>query len=223
MDHSTSDTKRDILAALKRHGTMTVDELVEHFELSKTAMRAHLLRLEDDDMIERHEIESHGPGRPPLAYRVSERGGEAFGSADSAVLTRLLEYLGREGAMDFVQGFFEELWSERLAEFQERLNAGDRGPSCMEVRLEVLEALLSHHEFMPVIETRPAEGSAESITVRECNCPFPAAVRATRIPCQLETKFLAEALGAKNRRATFASKRNETCHFDFVVDPAAAS
>lgn len=218
MDSCVSGIKLDILGALKRHATMTIDELVERFELSKTAMRAHLLRLEEDDMIERYEMQTGGPGRPPLAYRVTERGGEMFATADTAILTRLLEYLGREGAMHLVQGFFEELWSERLVEFQDGLHAEELSSISFEQRLDMLEKLLSAHEFMPVVETRRSEDGAARVTVRECNCPFPAAVRATRIPCQLEMKFLAEVLGAQPLRTSFASKRNETCLFDFEVE-----
>jgi predicted ArsR family transcriptional regulator len=215
MQTTVSDIKFDILVALKRQGTMTIDELVEFCALSKTAVRAHLLRLEDDEMIERQQIPSDGPGRPPLAYGVTERGGEAFGSADSAVLTRLLDYLGREEAMHLVRGFFAELWSERLAECRDRLNTEELGAAPLQERLEVLEELLSEHDFMPVVDTRAGEDGAARVTVRECNCPFPAAVRATRIPCQLEAEFLAEVLGAQLQRTSFASKRSETCLFEF--------
>jgi predicted ArsR family transcriptional regulator len=223
METTVSDIKLDILRALKRRGTMTVDELVEHFELSKTAIRAHLLRLEDDEMIERHQVPSNGPGRPPLAYRVTECGAEVFGSADSAVLTRLLDYLEREEAMHLVQGFFEELWSDRLAEYRHMLNAEENGSASLQDRLEVLEELLSTHDFMPVVDTRTGEDGAARVTVRECNCPFPAAVRATRSPCRLEAKFLAEVLGAQIQRTSFASKRSETCLFEFEVAAAEES
>ena len=220
MNSGLSDTKRDILETLKRRGMMTIDEIVDCFDLSKTAVRAHLVALEDDGMLAGEKAPSEGRGRPPMAYRVTDKGAATFATDDTILLTRLLDFLGRRGAGELIEAFFDELWSERLEEVRATLNTKTLDSAPRQQRLEVLEQLLATHDFMPEIQTQTCSDGDTTITVRECNCPFPAAVRATRLPCQLETEFLAEVLGATVTRASFASKRSETCQFDFTVDGA---
>lgn len=117
-----------------------------------------------------------------------------------------------------IDEFFDELWSERLEEVRAALDTESLDSASREERIEVLEELLSLHDFMPEVEAQTCSNGATKITVRECNCPFPAAVRATRKPCQRETEFLAEVLGSRPIRTSFASNRSETCVFDFLAD-----
>lgn len=213
-----SEARYQILELLKRKGVMTVDQFAKEFELSRTAMRAHLLRLEEQHLIERAAPEADGPGRPPLAFRVTDRGGAVLPSDDTAVLTRLLAFLEREGSAELVRSFFSELWDERLNEYAQQLGGDDAEEFTLDRRLAALERVLELHNFMPLLEvTSSPDGERVQVLVQECNCPLPAAVRATHIPCQLESAFLGEVLGTGPVRVVIASSARQPCRFEFEL------
>lgn len=196
---------------------MSIDDLASSLGLSKTAARAHLLRLEKRGLIARVEAEPVGPGRPRARFVLTRRGGETFPTADAAVLERLLTFLDRHGHRDLIVEFFTEFWSERRASLLRSLRVSSFGESRLDERLEGLEMLLERSEFMPRIERRSRAGQ-ELVVVHECSCPLPAAVRATRIPCQLETQFLTEVVGGAPVATRIATHRAETCRFELRIE-----
>lgn len=217
----TEAPRSAILERIRRRGPTSIDELAASLGLSKTAARAHVLRLEKRGLIARVEAEPVGPGRPRARFALTQRGGETFPNADAAVLERLLTFLERQGRRDLIVEFFTEYWSERRASLLRSLRVSSFGASRLDQRLEALETLLAHSEFMPRIERRSRAGR-KLVVVHECNCPLPAAVRATRIPCQLETQFLAEVVGGTPVATSIAAHRGETCRFELRVEPGDA-
>lgn len=224
-----SDARRQILGDIKRRGTMTVDQIVDAMAMSKTAVRAHLQRLESLGLVLRTQTKQPGRGRPCLAYRVSDDGAALFPSSDAAVLTELLRFLQDQGHTQTLQTFFDGLWAHRRTEFASALaeHAGSDAPT-MQHRLTVLREVLERHHFMPRVpdvapppiasERRPdGRRRTPGLTVQVCHCPFPATVRATRLPCRLETAFMAEALGRPATVTTMSESRPE-CTFTFAPD-----
>jgi predicted ArsR family transcriptional regulator len=142
-----------------------------------------------------------------------------FPSADEALLSRLLGFLDKNDSGKLVTAFFEELWTERMTELLDTLGVPSLEAASLDERLVALEACLADKDFMPVIDRRPCVDGSQLVTIRECNCPYPAAARASRSPCEREIEFLVSALGARPRSLSIASSRKETCTFEFVVGP----
>lgn len=209
-----SAPRRALLELVKRGGAVTLDQAVEALELSKTAVRGHLLRLEELGLIERIAVSADGPGRPPLAYRISDQGQSLFPTSDSAVLTALLGFLVESGAEALLETFFAGLWAVRREEYELELARGDG--EALPDRLRALNAVLERSHFMPHISV----GSGHGVTVRECHCPFPAAVRATRLPCRMEARFLADVVGAEAQSVRYAAPGEPTCVYQFGEPPA---
>lgn len=218
---SLSESRWSILFELRRHDELTIDELAESTGRSKTATRAHLVRMERDGLASRVSREAAGPGRPPVAFRLTDDGAALFPSDDDAVLARLIRFLDENGARDLVDAFFTEVWAERTSDLLDTLGTTDLGSASLDARLEALETTLTDRNFMPVIDREPRPDGSEIVSLRECNCPLPAAARASRIPCRLEVNFLARVLGARPQSVSIASRRRDSCRFEFVVDPAA--
>jgi hypothetical protein len=130
-----------------------------------------------------------GPGRPPVRFQLTTEGGARFPTLDAELLQRLLTFLNESGQHQLIVQFFQTIWSERRAALLNRLHTDDFATVDLPLRLEALRELLAESRFMPQIERAPTSEST-CVLVRECNCPLPAAVRATRIPCRLETEFL---------------------------------
>lgn len=214
--------RAQLLDAIKRGGTVSVDALVGQGDLSKTAVRAHLVTLEELGFIERAEVAGARVGRPPLAFRVTERARPLFPSIDAGLLTKLLRLLGERGHQDVINAFFEDIWAERRREYARELAARFGADPTLSERLEVLEAVLNRGHFMPRIEICDADeaGRRRCVVITECNCPFDAAVRATRVPCVLEQELLSKVVGGPPTAAKLATSVSSQCVFTFDVGHA---
>ncbi|TXD39763.1 helix-turn-helix domain-containing protein [Lujinxingia vulgaris] len=210
-----SDSRRVVLDVLRQHRATTIDALVEETGLSKTAVRAHLVRLERDGAVERTSLEHEGPGRPPVAFSLTEQGAALFPSSDAAMLSGLLKYLKGQGAGELVEGYFAEVWADRAMDVLEELQASDFRSSPLVERLRALEAVLTRSDFMPRIEREVDGSGTEHVRVCECNCPLPAAAQASRAPCRLEVQFLSEVIGARPSSVNICTRRREPCVFEF--------
>lgn len=208
LDYFSSDTKREILLLVKRKGSISIDDAHQATGLARTTLREHLGQLERDRVVAR-TTHRQGQGRPILLYHLTEEGHRLFPSRDGVLLRRLLAYLEEQGRQDLVRGFFEHFWEERQREFEFRLSAGPADNQAY--RLRILEDLLSEQGFMPEVET--SEGG---LTIRECNCPFPEAVKHTRIPCQLEARFFERIFEEEIGRVTYIPEGSPACTYEFV-------
>lgn len=213
-----SEPRAELLRLLRYEGPLSLDELAERMELSKTGTRTHALRLEDAGLIRRTHPQVERPGRPPVHFELTPAGADAFPQHESELLRRLLEFLLGRGERDTVEAFFAEVWQGRRARFERALD--EMPDRSLDARLRALERVLAEDGFMPRLS---AEGTGEGrrlVIVQECNCPLPTALRATRIPCELETRFLAEAVDGDTESVSLASSRADTCWFRMRVgDP----
>lgn len=207
------EPRAHILEIIKRDGPQNADQLAERLALSKTATRAHLVRLLDQGSIERLDAEATRPGRPTIRYALSAEGDALFPTSDADILTELIRFLmAKSDAAELVEQFFDGLWTRRREELHAALRAA--GPPYDDVQQrEALLALLETHGFMPTLDLAV---DRDALVLRACHCPFPAAVRATRIPCRLEAAFLSESLGRPLERAVWMDGDEErACAFHF--------
>jgi len=211
VDGLESQTRRKVLAAIKRAGVLTVAETMEAVDLSKTAVRAHLLRLEALGLVERTTAAASGRGRPALAFRATARSNNLFPTSDGAALTELLAFLHTKGQTSLVEAFFQTLWTRRKQEYSAELGRRSRARSPLKrTRLTVLHDVMERNAFMPDIED-----TARETRVTVSHCPFPSAVAATRQPCKLEAEFLSEVIGEPLRSVRYASGSETRCTFRF--------
>ena len=208
-----SDTKRDLLMLMKQQGTISLDDAEEATGLTRTTLREHLGQLERDGLVER-STKRQGRGRPSLRYDLTAEGERLFPSRDNVLLGRLLEFLQLEGKEKLIQTFFEQFWADRLQDVQYRFSK--LAPGDQEQRLEVLEQLLREQGFMP--EIRQDE---EGLVIRECNCPFPEAVKRTRLPCQLEAAFFEQLFDGRIGRVSYIPDGSPACTYEFPKEKAA--
>lgn len=206
-----SDSKRAILQLIKRRGDVSLDDAVAGTGLARTTLREHLAGLEHDGLVERSATR-RGRGRPRLLYRLTDAGDRLFPARDGVLLRELLGFLEHAGQSPLVEAFFTRFWEARLHEVELRLRtvAPDDGPG----RLAVLEQILKEQGFMPAIDA-----SAEEIVIRECNCPFPEAVKKTRLPCRLEARFFEQVLQRTARRVSYIPDGHAACTYAFARRP----
>ncbi len=206
-----SPSRMRIVRFIKRQGTVTVDETIEALELAETTIRQHFDRLQDKGLLESHSVPD-GPGRPTLRYRLTEAGKRLFPSQDAQQFGKVLEFLVQQGYPGLIDDFFRQMWRERKEELVGRLEAAEA--TTIEERLAVVEQFLAEEGFVPEIGVED-----DGVSIRECNCPFSEAVRATRLPCRLEAQFLEQALQRDLTRVEYMPDGHPACVYEFQIDP----
>ena len=207
-----SDTKRDLLMLMKQQGTISLDSAEAATQLTRTTLREHLSQLERDGFVERSTIR-RGRGRPSLRYALTPNSERLFPSQDNVLLGQLLSFLQQQGKDDSIRAFFEQFWAERLRDAEYRLNKLD--PADQQGRLEELEQLLMEQGFMPEINQ-----DENGFVIRECNCPFPEAVKQTRLPCRLEAAFFEQIFNTSVDRVAYIPDGSPACTYEFSTKDA---
>lgn len=208
--------KDKLLDLIKTQGQVSVDEATEQLALSKTTVRQHLLTMERQGLIER-QFRRLERGRPQLTYAISEEGARLYPSSDPKLLKELLIHLLKTGQENTVKTFFQQFWTNRRKQFESRL-AGEKDKST-ENRLRILTQILEEEGFMPKVECL----SSKHLAIRECNCPYSEAVKATTIPCKLEAEFIQAAVGQAATRVTYIPSGASACSYEFIAERRSGS
>lgn len=132
---------------------VTVAELTDHFGLNHNAIRQHLAKLRDAELVVEAVERSKGPGRPKLLYAVDPRVDSVWGvTGPYERLSLMLAEMVRTGDAPVEVG--------RRFGRRERLERGDDAVS-------ILVDQMAHHGFDPTVEVR---GGRVELTLR--SCPF---------------------------------------------------
>lgn len=204
-------SKKDLLELIKQKGTVSMDEAVTHTDLAKTTLREHFLQLERDGYIRRDYIRS-GPGRPSLQYQITSKGHRLFPSSESEMIRELLKFLKEKGEEQTIEQFFESFWKQRLKKARNRMDEASEND--LKSRLGKLMGFLEEEGFMPEYETNTEE---ETITIKECNCPFSEVVKESRLPCKLEAMFYRKLFNKNIERITYIADGDFACTYEIPV------
>lgn len=209
------EAKTRILDYIKTRGLVSIDQIQCEIGLAKTTVKQHLVALEEQGLVIKDMADSGGrsgsKGRPKLVYRLSQSAAVLFPSKEPELLRELLDHLIASGRNDLVESFFQSYWEKRGAKFKERLKRVGRGKADKNKSSAraVLMEMLAEDGFMPQVSVTDGKE-----TIRECNCPFPEAVKATQIPCRLEADFLRMALGQKSlERTSYMAHGASSCTY----------
>lgn len=208
--HFPAGTKGELLLLIKRRGEITLDDAEAATSLTRPTLRQHLGGLERDGLVTRSTRRGER-GRPALRYALSPSAETLFPSRDGHLLGRLLDYLLDRGEDALVHDFFERYWDERLRDVQDRLRHVPASDA--EGRLAALSDVLREQGFMPEVHRNGG------VTIRECNCPFPEAVKRTRLPCRLEATFYERLFDGPAQRVTYIPDGFAACTYEFGAPP----
>ena len=208
--HFPAGTKGELLLLMKRRGEISLDDAEAANGLTRPTLRQHLGGLERDGLVTRSTRRGER-GRPALRYALSPSAETLFPSRDGHLLGSLLDYLLDRDEDALVRDFFERYWDDRLRDVQDRLRHVPAGDA--DGFLAVLAEVLREQGFMP--EVRRNGG----VTIRECNCPFPEAVKRTRLPCRLEAEFFERLFDAPPERVTYIPDGAAACTYAFAGPP----
>ena len=192
----------EVLLELKRSGRLTARELGTRLGLSPNAVRHHLKELEAAGLIA-YVRQPHGVGAPVFAYHLSAAGEALFPQRYKETLTALLDHVvardGREAAVAFLAGYYDEL-ARRIAPELEGASPAER--------MAIVARVRNDDGYM-------AEGQATFCcgTLTEHHCAIRAVSERFPEVCAAEERFLAEVLGGKVERKLHLLGGDAACQY----------
>lgn len=206
------DSRRAILAALKRQGSATIARLADELQLTGEAVRQQLLQLQRDgwidSKIDRVAHERGRTGRPATVYSLTEAGDHLFPKSYDALGVAMLDAVTSELGPEAAQRMLARVCDDRVGQMAPAL----RGLPLAD-RVEALRSLYIFQD--PYMETERIDGGFRII---ERNCPFfNVAMRRPAI-CSVSVNALTRLLGVRVVREERFQNGDNRCVFRVYAD-----
>jgi len=202
----SESSDRSLLDLIRRHGPLTIQEMVEHLGVTPTAVRNRLTRLVSSGMVER-ESEQGGRGRPKHTYKASVEAHKKLGQnyADLAVV--LWDEMMRSVEDRKLRRIIFGRITDRLAEVYRAQVTGD----AWENRLVQLGTIL--HGRGIETEVTPGDGSMMPV-LKQHSCPYYELAQLDRAVCAMERKMFEKILGRGVRLSQCRLDGHRSCDFE---------
>ena len=175
-----TEGQQSVLAALKKRGPSTVDDVAAALAITISGARQQLTALVDEGLVSAQEIVEPRRGRPRLRYSLTERAEPLFPKAYGELANELLGYLS-PGAEDEL---FERRRDARIERARVRLH-GD-----LRLRVRELAKILDEDGYLAVSE----RVGKDAFRIIERNCAIFAVARRHPAACTSEIEFLQAVL-----------------------------
>ncbi len=197
-------TRRAILIAIKRNGTMSAQTLASQLGISVPAVRQQLGRLHEDGLVI-HEAQRSGRGRPTHRYVLAPAAEALFPKRYGDLTTELLGYLGGPESRE-VRSLFDRRRQRRLSGARARL-----GILPLEEQVAELTRILDEDGYLADVE-RLEDGGWR---ITEHNCAILTVATGFRQACSSELAFIREALpDARVERVAHLLDGSHVCAYE---------
>jgi predicted ArsR family transcriptional regulator len=194
-----------VLDLLRQHAGLNVQELTDRLEVTATAVRQRLDRLEEVELIERRK-ESVGRGRPQFRYHLTALG-MRYSSVSYADLATALWI----EVMDLPNPSLRSRILRRVARrMGESLVGNVTSESTLSDRLEAVAEELARRKVPALVSP---DGSGPMLQVLACPFPDLAIDSRNRQVCELEQEMLSEALGQSVELSCCRLDGHDHCEF----------
>jgi predicted ArsR family transcriptional regulator len=181
---------------------MTADELAEALGLTDNAVRAHLVTLERDGLVQPQGERRDGRvGKPATLYQISPEAEPLFSKAYLPLLTTLLAALGDRLSAEELGGLLTDVGSRLAAD------AG-RASGDLSQRVQAASNLLNQLGGLSAVEE--VEAGARYL-IRSRGCPVGVAVKERPEVCEAIVTLLSEMTEASVRSCCARSGRPSCC------------
>ena len=202
-------TRGQILVLLRR-ARRTVDELATALGLTDNAVRAHLVTLERDGLVQQHGVR-RTEYKPAQLYELTEGGEQLFPKAYGRMLHQLLDVLADELAADQ----FEAL-VRRAGRHLAWAYAGTPGSPAERVDRAV--AVLGELGGLAEVQRRPGQ-----LVIRGDRCPLAALLPGRPEVCRLAEALLAEVVGQPVVERCQREGEAPHCRFELEAEAGAGA
>lgn len=205
-----SETRQKILLNLKHKGSSTITELAFRLEMTREAVRQHLLQLEHDGWIEKHikRVTGTSGGRPSMYYSITSEGEHLFPKNYDSLTVEVMDTVAEQLGEDALHQILYTMTEARVREWEPRL----LGLS-IEKRVEALkEIYMAEDNFMDV------ENSGDRLSLIERNCPFFNVAKRRPLLCSVTVSMLTHLLGCRVVREERFQNGDGRCVFRVMLD-----
>ncbi|MEZ5345463.1 MAG: ArsR family transcriptional regulator [Pyrinomonadaceae bacterium] len=178
------DSTRGRVLKLLRRGVNTVDDLSKELNVTDNAVRAHLITLERDGLVERSGMEP-GFRKPHVSYEVTADAEQLFPKAYPALLNKFLEIVKQRVSLKEFEAILGEV---------ARSLAQGNFPSNEETKESRIERSIETLRSMGGASALVVEGDRAFIRCTT-SCPFDISVSEHPEVCSLAETLLSEVAG----------------------------
>lgn len=204
-----SQPQQDIVKLLRRHGSMTVEDLSRALGVTSVAIRHHLDVLEAEGLLS-SEVERRAAvqpstgrrGRPRRLFQLTEAADDLFPKNYSGLAQIILEHLESSGGSESVDEVFQARRRRLEADLRKRL---DGEP--LEKRVAALAELQDRSGYMADWEARE-DGS---FVLREHNCAICKVARRFPQVCSSELQLIENVTQAEVVREQHIGSGDSVC------------
>jgi predicted ArsR family transcriptional regulator len=183
-DRRFFESTRGRIATMLRRTSRTVEELARELDLTDNGVRAHLVTLERDGIVQqRGSMRSGNSGKPAYLYELTLDAEDLFAKAYEPVLRQLLDVLDERIGSEESESLLREVGS-RIAD---ELNVPADG---MRTRVQVAVGVLNELGGLAEFEERDG-----SFIIRGYGCPLTAVVQDHPEICRMAETLLSELIG----------------------------
>ena len=196
-----------ILAHLQRHGEATIKDLESVLGVTTTAVREHLANLQTQELVTTKLIR-RGPGRPRLAYSLTQKAHRMFPKAyDSLINTLLHEIIRREGSEN-LQTLLDAVGSRLANEYRDQISGEE-----ISERLTTLRTALESRGI-------PTEIQGTGDGFQMFACPYHDVAQEHPGVCMMEQRMLEEILGESIQIKSTIREGHHSCKFHVATSKA---
>ena len=202
-----SPSQRSVLAAVKRCGEATADELAAVLEISASAVRQHLSALRSAGLIASRQ-ERGQPGRPADRYHATELTEPLFVTTDRDLSIEILEHIAEEDP-ELVDRVFDRRRRRMVEDAKDQLSGKPT-----DEQITLLTELLDDQGYLADVE----KIDEDHYRVNLHNCAIWNVANQYRQACASELDYMRDLIpDAVVDRATHKTAGAHTCAYDISI------
>jgi len=198
---TNSPTRKKILLALKKNGSLSVDELSDEVKITPMGVRQHLLILEQKGAVE-YITRKHGVGRPGFLYRLTETADDLFPKSYQTFAIDILTELERLDG----KGKIDEIFRRRKEKISDEMMRLLSGKETVSERLRALTDLFEQEGFISELEENDA-----NFKLKQFNCPISKVALRFKEACKHDLQLFREIIGEGVSREQCLSDGDQAC------------
>ncbi len=201
--------QHQVLTLLQEHKLgLTIDDLVNRLEISRTAVNQHVVSLERDGFIKKCNQQKSTGGRPGWAYQITDEGINRLPKQYSWFSELLLDTLKEEFGSKRLESYVTKVAESLIPQLEKQLDG-----NTSEELIKQVAALLQSLGYQA--QTEPASSKKELPILSAHNCVYhDLAIKHPEV-CAFDVTLLEHLVKCKVDHQECMAKGGQTCRFIF--------
>lgn len=192
-----------LLDLLRKHGSLSVSQIIGAMDVTATAVRQRLVRLLARDEIQRQTVRT-SRGRPVHLYQLTEKGRRRAGANFADLALALWQEIREIKDPEVRRGLLQRIGGRLATMYRGRISG-----STLEDRMESLAAVFRERQIPFEVER-----AGDLPLLQATACPYPDLAEQDRTVCSMERLMFSELLGENLRLSGCRLDGHSCCTFE---------